>query len=81
MNLKRADIASDKDLSELLHPRAETIELDLDKQYDQKLAELETLGLWRRVFGTEPMPYLPNHPEYGDKIKVQYFVYEVTRGR
>ena len=52
-----------------------------DKQYDQKLAELETLGIWRRIFGTEPMPYLPNHPEYGDKIKVQYFVYEVTRGR
>jgi hypothetical protein len=23
------------------------------------------------------MPYLPNHPEYGTDIKVQYFVYEV----
>ena len=50
-----------------------------DKNYEEKLVELETLGLWKRTFGTEPMPYLPNHPEYGDKIKVQYFVYEVTR--
>lgn len=50
-----------------------------DKNYGQELAELETLGLWKRTFSTEPMPYLPNHPEYGDKIKVQYFVYEVTR--
>ena len=49
-----------------------------DKNYEEKLAELETLGLWNRTFATEPMPYLPNHPEYGDKIKVQYFVYEVT---
>ncbi|NNE13149.1 MAG: SAM-dependent methyltransferase, partial [Ilumatobacter sp.] len=31
-----------------------------------------------RVFGTEPMPYLPHHPEYGDRIEVQYFVYRVT---
>jgi hypothetical protein len=33
--------------------------------------------LWKRTFGTEPLPYLPNHPEYGTKIKVRYFVYEV----
>lgn len=49
-----------------------------EKDYAQELAELETLGLWQRTFSTEPMPYLPNHPEYGGKIKVQYFVYEVT---
>ena len=41
------------------------------------LAELERDGAWRRTFGTEPMPYLPDHPDYGDRIKVQYFVYEV----
>lgn len=34
-------------------------------------------GLWKRMFGTEPMPYLPHHPEYGERIKVRYFVYEV----
>lgn len=48
-----------------------------NNNYDRKLDELEADGLWARVFGTEPMPYLPNHPEYGDDIKVQYFVYEV----
>ena len=49
-----------------------------DRHYDSKLADLEREGLWRRVFGTEPMPYLPGHPEYGNQIKVQYFVYEVV---
>ena len=49
-----------------------------EKNYEKNLAELETLGIWKRTFATEPMPYLPNHPKYGDKIKVQYFVYEVT---
>lgn len=33
--------------------------------------------LWKRPFGTEPMLYLPNHPEHGTKIKVQLFVYEL----
>lgn len=45
--------------------------------YEKKLSQMEEMGLWRRTFGTEPMPYLPNHPEYGEDIKVQYFVYEV----
>lgn len=49
-----------------------------EQNYGQKLQQLETDGLWTRTFGTEPMPYLPHHPEYGTEIKVQYFVYEVT---
>ena len=49
-----------------------------DRNYDEQLEELERDGLWTRAFGTEPMPYLPDHPEYGSKIKVQYFVYEVN---
>ena len=48
-----------------------------DQNYGEQLAELERDGLWKRVFGTEPMPYLPHHPEYGSHIKVRYFVYEV----
>lgn len=48
-----------------------------EKKYEEKLKELEELNLWKRTFSTEPMPYLPNHPDYGEKIKVQYFVYEV----
>lgn len=49
----------------------------VQKNYEEKLRELEESGTWKRIFGTEPMPYLPRHPEYGEKIKVQYFVYEV----
>ncbi len=48
-----------------------------DQDYGARLQELERDGLWERTFGTEPMPYLPRHPEYGNTIKVQYFVYEV----
>ncbi|NND84486.1 MAG: class I SAM-dependent methyltransferase [Acidimicrobiia bacterium] len=49
-----------------------------DQDYGKKLDEMEREGVWTRKFGTEPMPYLPNHPEYADQIKVQYFVYEVA---
>ncbi|MGA7688878.1 MAG: class I SAM-dependent methyltransferase [Jiangellales bacterium] len=48
-----------------------------DQNYQEQLDALDRDRLWRRVFGTEPMPYLPRHPEYGSTIKVQYFVYEV----
>jgi len=48
-----------------------------DREFGAQLRELEREGLWERTFGTEPMPYLPHHPEYADRIKVQYFVYEV----
>ncbi|MDX1690191.1 MAG: class I SAM-dependent methyltransferase [Acidimicrobiia bacterium] len=48
------------------------------RDYGAKLDELESHGVWKRRFGTEPLPYLPHHPEYGDRIQVQYFVYEVV---
>ena len=48
-----------------------------DRNYDAQLGQLERDGLWSREFGTEPMPYLPHHPEYGDEIRIQYFVYRV----
>ena len=48
-----------------------------DQNYEEQLEELERDGLWARTFGTEPMPYLPHHPDYGTNIEVRYFVYEV----
>jgi predicted TPR repeat methyltransferase len=48
-----------------------------EQDYGVQLQELERDGLWERTFGTEPMPYLPQHPKYGNTIKVQYFVYKV----
>ena len=49
-----------------------------DQNYGERLEVLEKDGLWKRRFGTEPMPYLPHHPDYGEEIEVQYFVYEVV---
>jgi predicted TPR repeat methyltransferase len=71
-----------KELCRIVRPKGHVVfsqrdDLMRERHYEDQLRELEQLGLWRRVFGTEPMPYLPNHPEYGAKIKVQYFVYEV----
>jgi predicted TPR repeat methyltransferase len=71
-----------KELCRIVRPRGHVVfsqrdDIMREQDYEEQLRELTELGLWRRVFGTEPMPYLPNHPEYGSKIKVQYFVYEV----
>jgi ubiquinone/menaquinone biosynthesis C-methylase UbiE len=33
---------------------------------------------WSLVSRTEPLPYLPNNPEYGEKIKTVIFCYRVT---
>ncbi len=49
-----------------------------ERDYGARLRALEDDGVWTRVFGTEPMPYLPRHPEYGTDIEVQYFVYRVV---
>ena len=35
----------------------------------EHIREMEERGFWRRVSGSGPMPYLPNHPEYGAKIQ------------
>lgn len=48
-----------------------------EQDHGERLAELERKAVWRRTFGTEPMPYLPDHPDYGERIRVRYFVYDV----
>ncbi len=53
----------------------------VERDHDTRLAAPERDGLWKRILGTEPMPCLPNHPVYGDQVKVRYFVYEVVSGR
>jgi len=71
-----------KELCRIVRPKGHIIfsqrnDLMRERNYEEQLREMEGMGLWKRIFGTEPMPYLPKHPEYGTKIKVQYFVYEV----
>merc|ERR1712137_260596 len=36
-------------------------------------------GKWEKVEVTEPLPYLPNNPEFGDKIKVIINVFRVGK--
>jgi SAM-dependent methyltransferase len=72
-----------RELCRVVHPGGHVVfsqrdDIMRERRYDQQLLALEQEGLWRRVFGTEPMPYLPRHPEYGTAIKVQYFVYQVV---
>ena len=49
------------------------------KNYGELLDAIEKDGTWELAHKSEPMPYLPNHPEYGDDIKIHYFVYRVTK--
>lgn len=44
-----------------------------------KQEQMEKDGKWERVEITEPLPYLPNNPEYADKIKVIIHVYRVGK--
>ena len=71
-----------KELCRIVKPKGYVVfsqrdDIMRERNYEDQLREIEEMGLWKRIFGTEPMPYLPNHPEYGTKIKVQYFVYQV----
>lgn len=44
-----------------------------------KQEQFEKDGKWEKVEITEPLPYLPNNPEYADKIKVIVHVYRVGK--
>lgn len=50
-----------------------------EQNYGELLDEIVEQVLWEKVYGSEPEQYLPNHPKYGSDIKVQYFVYKVTK--
>lgn len=43
----------------------------------EQFAQLEAERVWERVFLSPPMPYMPGHADYGDDIRVHYFVYRV----
>ena len=49
-----------------------------EQNYQQYFDRLTDHGRWQPVFRTDPMPYLPNHPQYADRIKLQYFVFRVS---
>lgn len=45
--------------------------------YKEQLIQLEQSSKWEYIHRSEPMPYLPSHPEYLDEILVNYHVYSV----
>ena len=53
---------------------------DLYQTWDveQTCRHLENKKLWKKEFQSEWMPYVPNHPDYGDKIRVSCFVYKLV---
>ena len=50
-----------------------TDKVDEWRQYQSRLVES---GAWALVAETPPLPYLPKHPEYADKIQMKVFVYK-----
>jgi predicted TPR repeat methyltransferase len=47
------------------------------RSFGDLLRRLETDGLWAPLAQSGKLPYLPGHPDFGDKIQVQYFVFSV----
>ncbi|MBD3307931.1 methyltransferase domain-containing protein [candidate division KSB3 bacterium] len=45
-------------------------------EYPRLLACLEREGLWQRVLISDPARYLPHNPDFGDRILVQYCLYQ-----
>lgn len=53
-----------------------TDKADLWKLTEQ---ELETTGQWELIEAIGPLPYLPENPDYGDKVEVMIYLFRVTK--
>jgi ubiquinone/menaquinone biosynthesis C-methylase UbiE len=49
------------------------------RSFADLLRRLETAGLWSPLAQSGHLPYLPRHPDFGEKIHVQYFVLRVEK--
>ena len=47
------------------------------RSFGDLLRRLEADGLWAPLAQSSELPYLPGHPDFGEKIQVQYFVFSV----
>ncbi len=43
--------------------------------YETILRSIDMPGQWEHVYTSEPMPYMPKNPDYGDRIKGLHYVY------
>ena len=48
-----------------------------DETFVKVLTATTRAGLWEQISHSDPMPYLPNHKDFGDKTHVFYDVYRV----
>ncbi|MCB1775443.1 MAG: Na/Pi cotransporter family protein, partial [Gammaproteobacteria bacterium] len=56
VNLRRADITSERDLAELLEPPGEIIDVDIDRQYDLMIKEIYGANMLFYTRASESMP-------------------------
>jgi phosphate:Na+ symporter len=56
IDLRRADISSDRDLLEFLHPRSEIIEIDIDAQYERMIKDIYSANM---IFYTRAIAKMP----------------------
>jgi predicted TPR repeat methyltransferase len=47
------------------------------RSFSDLLRRLEADGLWAPLARSRELPYLPGHPDFGEKIQVQYFVFSI----
>lgn len=47
-------------------------------EYQKDLKAIETDGVWKEVYVSEPKPYLPGNEDFSDKIKIVYYAYRVA---
>jgi predicted TPR repeat methyltransferase len=52
-------------------------DLVVARSFGDVLAKLATDAVCSPVFQSNPLPYLPGHPDFADHIRVQYFVLRV----
>ena len=48
-----------------------------DGAFTKAISATSRAGLWEQVSHSEPMPYLPNHKDFGDEKHIFYDVYRV----
>ena len=52
-------------------------DIHYQKKFDVTLQKMESEGIVKQAYMSPPQPYLPQNPEYAEKIKVLYFAYQL----
>ena len=52
-------------------------DLVVEREFGKLLAGLATEGVWSSLQTSAHLPYLPGHPDFGNRIEVQFFILKV----